>query len=234
MKKSITFILIIGFLFVMSTMTFANNSYYNDDESIEMIGIEIDYSSPKILKEGSIEYDVKNKEQIAEFLEIDIDKIRNIKITRPNYIIKEYNLNNSDITPFANIYIANITGPRQACGSKRICENSAVNYAKEPVMKTITLSGTVSNSHSLNVEGGIDVEIASISAAVGFNVERSWTMTDSTEVELEPGQRVTVVAFPYWDVYSFDVMQSSIWGDKKVGYGDAMETFGFCTVVYDN
>lgn len=233
MKKNTIFALIMAFLFVMTTMAFVNNGYYND-ESIEMIDIEIDYSSQKILKDGSIEYDVKNKEQVADFLEIDIDKIRNIKITKPNYIIKESNLNNSDITPFTNIYIANITGPRQACGSKRICENSAVNHAKDPVVKTITLSGTVSNSHSLSVDAGIDVEIASISAAVGFNVERSWTMTDSTQVELEPGQRVTVVAFPYWDVYSFDVMQSSIFRDKKVGYGNAMETFGFCTVVYDD
>ncbi|MCF6466097.1 hypothetical protein, partial [Clostridium sp. Cult2] len=202
MKKNNIFALIMAFLFVMSTVACASNNYYNDNESIEMIDIEIDYSSQKILKDGSVEYDIKNKEQVADFLEIDIDKIRNIKITKPNYIIKESNLNNSDITPFANIYIANITGPRQACGSNRICENSAVNHAKEPLTKTMTLSGTVSNSHSLSVDAGIDAEIASISAAVGFNVERSWTMTDSTQVELEPGQRVTVVAFPYWDVYS--------------------------------
>ncbi len=46
MKKNTIFALIMAFLFVMTTMAFVNNGYYND-ESIEMIDIEIDYSSQK-------------------------------------------------------------------------------------------------------------------------------------------------------------------------------------------
>ena len=60
----------------------------------------------------------------------------------------------------------------------------------------------------------------------------SWTMSDSTQVELAPGESVTVTAFPLYDIYEFDVYRSSFWtGTTKVGSGLAYETTGFCTVV---
>ena len=95
------------------------------------------------------------------------------------------------------------------------------------------MTGTVSNTYSLSVESGIDVEVASISAAVGFDVTAEWSMSDSTEVDLEPGETVNVKAIPLYDIYSYDVYYSSFWtGNKKIGTGTAVETVGFCTVTY--
>lgn len=60
-----------------------------------------------------------------------------------------------------------------------------------------------------------------------------WSMSDSTSVDLEPGEMVNVKAMPLYDIYSYDVYQSSFWtGTPKIGTRNAMETVGFCTVTY--
>lgn len=57
-------------------------------------------------------------------------------------------------------------------------------------------------------------------------------MSDSTEVTLLPGESIEVYAYPLYDVYRFDIINNPLFGDEeKVGFGDAFECKGFCTVT---
>ena len=133
----------------------------------------------------------------------------------------------------------NITGPYLACGTDTIVKVSAANNLDKTITKIITLTGTISNTYSQKLDEGVKIDVVKISAAVGFDVTKSWSISDSTgveleptEVDLEPGEIVTVTAMPLYDVYSYDVMKTRLFQDPiKVGYGTAYETVGFCTIV---
>ena len=57
-------------------------------------------------------------------------------------------------------------------------------------------------------------------------------MSDSTEVELAPGESVTVEAHTLYDIYSFDIIDDPLFGEQEIiGSGDAYHAVGFCTVV---
>lgn len=74
--------------------------------------------------------------------------------------------------------------------------------------------------------------MATISAGVRFDVTKTWTMTDSTTVELKPGQTVTVYAKPLYAMYSFEVRFQPMFGSSThVGFGTAGQAIGICTVI---
>ena len=225
MKKFICVLL--SFIMLLSLPL---HSYAAEDSSkiqqYESVELELDYNSAVSNADGTTTYNVLNTEELANLWGMRVDEVKEIKYVA--FAKAEENFPN----PRASVFIDNVSGPNAACGVKKICENSATNNLNKNVIKDITLTGSVSNTYSLSVESGIEVEVVSISSAVGFDVTYSWTMSDSTQVELAPGESVTVTAFPLYDIYEFDVYRSSFWtGTTKVGSGLAYETTGFCTVV---
>lgn len=188
--------------------------------------VELNYDSAVKNIDGTVTYDILNLNELAAAWGMNINEIKSAK-----YV--EFDRVEESITaPRASISIENIWGPGGSCGIKKIAENSAVNNSNKTITKNITLTGTVSNTYSLSVESGIDVEVASISSAVGFDVTAEWSMSDSTEVELAPGESVTVTAMPLYDVYTYSVYKNSFWtGKQKVGTGEARETIGFCVIT---
>jgi hypothetical protein len=226
MKKIISALLSIMMIFSMATASFASE-LPNEEPQFIVIDMELDYDTATVNADGTVTYDILNFEELSAAWGIDASSIKSAKYVAINQSEESYP------SPQASITIENISGPREACGTKEICRNSATNRLNKPITKSITLTGTVSNTYSLSVESGIDVEVASISAAVGFDVTAEWSMSDSTEVDLEPGETVNVKAIPLYDIYSYDVYYSSFWtGNKKIGTGTAVETVGFCTVTY--
>lgn len=197
----------------------------SDTKNVEIapVEIQVDYTSEKSNIDGTSTYDVINADEVAAFYGIDNPK--EVKVTT-------FNKESKPIPAPRSIYINNVKAPKAACGAKEITRNSAVNNSNKTITKTITLTGGVSNTYSTSVEGGLNVEVASISAAVGFDVTDSWEMSDSTEVVLQPRETVSVTAYPLYDVYRFDVINDPIFGGpEKIGYGDAFECKGFCTVI---
>lgn len=198
----------------------------NADQQYASIDVELDYDSAVDNADGTTTYDVLNVDELAILWGLDIEEVKEIKYVSFAETEETFPM------PRASIVIDNVSGPSEACGVKKICENSATNNSNKTVTKDITLTGSVSNTYSLSVESGIEVEVVTISSAVGFDVTYSWTMSDSTQVDLAPGESVTVTAFPLYDIYEFDVYKSSFWtGTTKVGTGTAYETTGFCTVI---
>ena len=226
MKKLLSVLLSVIMAFSIATTTFASE-LPNIEPQFTMIDVELDYDTAVVNADGSITYDILNIEELSSLWGINASEIKSAKYVAINRSEEVYP------SPQASISIENVSGPKEACGVKKIARNSATNHYDKPITKNITLTGTVSNTYSLSVESGIDVEVASISSSVGFDVTAEWSMSDSTEVELAPGETVTVDAYPLYNVYTYDVYQSSFWGGRtKVGTGVASETVGFCTVTH--
>ena len=226
MKKLLLTLFSMMMIFSITTIAFASETPIAVPQHT-MIEVEIDYNSAVENVDGTVTYDILNAADLAMAWGIDESDIKEVKYVAFNRI------DESHPAPRASISIENIEGPFEACGVDLIARNSATNYTNKTITKNITLTGTVSNSYSLSNEIGIDVEVAQISSAVGFSVTDSRSMSDSTEVVLEPGETITVDAMPLYDVYTFDVYQNSFWtGKTKVCTGAAYETVGFCTVIY--
>ena len=68
----------------------------------------------------------------------------------------------------------------------------------------------------------------------GFDVTQSVTISDSTVVELDPGEGVRVIAVPNCRLYVFDVYKWMLFGgNQKKGPGQAYYVVGFCVTVYE-
>lgn len=199
-----------------------------DEPQTYGVDMELDQAGARENADGTVTYTILNVEELATAWGLDADKVKEMTYTSTVQAGEEFP------TPRATILVDNVTGPRSACGIQKICECAATNASGHTVTQTITLEGSVSNTYTTSVESGVSVEVATISAAVGFDVTASWTMTVSAELELEPGESATVMAFPLYDLYQFDVYKKSFWGTvTEVGSGIAYHTVGFCTVVSD-
>ena len=226
MNKLLSVLFSVMMIFSMTSQSFAGELPKEEPQLI-MVAMELDYENAVANEDGSITYDIVNLDELSSAWGINISDIKSAKYVAFNQDKEAYP------SPQATITIKNVFYRDEACGTRVICRNQATKRLEKPVTKDITLTGTVSNSYSLDVESGVDVDVTTISAAVGFDVTESWSMSDNTHVDLEPGETITVEAFPLYEVYSFDVYQSSIWtGNEKVGSGDALQTVGFCTITY--
>lgn len=230
LKKSLSIIMCLAMLFVFGTSSaLAENKSTETMLNMDSIEIEVDYESAQINDDGTTTYDVSNAKDVA--LSYGIDDAKSVKVTIFNENQNELNFM-PQAASYNSIYIDNIIKSGEGCGTEEITRNTAINRKNKKIDKEITLIGTVSNEYSLNVEAGINVEVASISSAVGFNVSKTWSMSDNTIVSLEPNESVTVYAYPLYNFYQFDVMKNPLWGSaKNVGSGSAYKCKGFCTVI---
>ena len=172
MKKVLSGLLSVVMIFSMTVSSFAYE-LPNEEPQFIMIDVELDYDSAEVNADGTVTYDIANLEDLSSVWGIDASSIKSAKYVAISQSKDTYP------SPQAAITIENISGPNAACGVKEICRNSATNHFTKPITKDITLTGTVSNTYSLSVESGIDVEVASISAAVGFDVTAEWSMSFS-------------------------------------------------------
>ena len=203
-----------------------------DNGGIIPADIVIDYGSAMYGENGEIYYDILNVSELADAYDIDYDKIRSTKyVVLP---LEDCTYGTSVAGIFEQTNIVNVQYVGNVCLNSIVTQQSASNLLNTPVTKTITISATMSNTYRVSAESGVSVEVAAVSNAVGFDVTYSLTVSDSTEVTLQPGESVTIIATPYCDMYSFDIEQWKLFsGTKTVGYGYAYRVIGFCTTVYN-
>ena len=133
---------------------------------------------------------------------------------------------------FDSIYVDNVGGPRQACGGTKIAENSSTNFAKKTVTKTITIIRTGSNTFLTNFGASFGIDANTISAWVGFDVTSSISLSDSTTAKLKYLQTLTVIEYPAYEVYEYDIMPKKfLGGTEKIGTGLAYRCTEFCTIT---
>lgn len=221
MKKIFKINKAISFLFIMLLIITNSANMYAEKGVIDEPEIKIDYNTKQINPNGTTTYEVKNAKEIAESKNIEYNQDVKVNVTLFNDSKDYQEIQNIQPKLFEKIY--NIKGPYNNCGAKAITQNDAYNSSNKTVNKSIALTGGVENSFSANV--GIKADI--VSASLGFDVTKSWTMTDTTTVNLEPYERVTVVAYPLRQTYTYDIKRFN----SKIGTGEANKITGFCTVV---
>lgn len=194
------------------------------DVQPSQVHVQVDYSSAKLNADGSTTYDVVNSKQVAAFYGIDHPK----KVTYTQ--LKEEK--DAIILSNSSTFLSDVTGPHKACGSSEITRSDSVNNTSQTIISTIILTGSVSNTYSTHLDAGINLDVASISAGVGFDVTKTLQISTETQVNVLPGQIVTVHAYPNYDVYHYNVMKRSWLGHtENAGYGEASKCVGFCTVT---
>lgn len=118
-----------------------------------------------------------------------------------------------------------ITGSGEVCGTTPIRRS----YYQGPATTTMTVTESVSARWSAT--GGISA--SGVSAGVGFDVTKTYTVSDSYQVTVPAGKTAEVVAYPMYYVVYFDVWTNPVIGDAyKSGSGWAMKPSGVCFVKY--
>ena len=187
------------------------------------VEVQIDYSSRQDNPNGTTSYNVINAEDVAS--QYGVSNPKEVKLTY-------FNREDKNVPSPRSTYLSNLIYEGEACGTQQIARASSYNSSNKTVTKTISLSGTVSNSYSTNIGGSVGISSSSISAGVGFDVTASWTQSDSTQVTLAPKESVTVYGYELFDCYSFDIINDPLFGGAEVvGYGNAFRCVGMCTIV---
>ncbi|WP_369802241.1 DUF6426 family protein, partial [Geobacillus sp. B4113_201601] len=122
-------------------------------------------------------------------------------------------------------YLKNIT-TSEACGIEIIRQSTF----KGPSTATMSVKQGVSATWSSNT----NISAETVSATLGFNVTKSYEVTDTYQIRVPAGKTYTIIARPYYKVYNFDVWYDPLIGwDSKVGYGYAAKPVGVCFYYYE-
>ncbi|WP_340673342.1 hypothetical protein [Brevibacillus agri] len=127
-----------------------------------------------------------------------------------------------DVSTLAAQYVK-LKRESEACGTKKIRSSS---YG--PPGGKMIISETVNASYSANVS----VSAEAVSAGVGFNVTKGYTVSDEQTISVPAGKTGTITAYPWYQTYEFDVMERRPWPfeDAVVGSGTAYLPIGVCFV----
>lgn len=212
------------------------------DKATKNFTPSLNVNEVEYLKDGSIRYPVSNLDDLADYLGIDKYSIKSAEVT---YFTNENNTFSNTYKPKAmplgvtiGWYIDDVIGPLEAYGAISFATQTAFNRSSRVIDKTITISGSASNTSSYSVNRGIEIGgdvKATISSSVGFDVTSTVTLSDETTIkDMAPNSSVTVTAYPIYDSYNFDIMTDVLFGtDERIGFGNASEVVGMYTVVTD-
>lgn len=231
MKKMCLLLSVLILLFSISPATV----FASEEEAAlpaESIAVEIDYASAVYNADGTISYDIVNKEALAAAWGIDIEKVRAMKfLALP---VDSYDHPAQEAGLFQSISIQNVTYRGQSCYTGDRIEMQTRNMSDFTVTKSVEISLKTSHTYSTSLDIGVSVEVLDISTALGFSVTQEVTITETTQVVLGPWESATVFSVPLCELYSFDVYQWKLFsGEKKVGTGYAYKMIGLCTTVYE-
>lgn len=224
MKKIKMLILIIALCLANIGCVYAASDYESEllssQGDVEPI---LDYSTARENPDGTVTYDVLNSEEVAEFL--GEENAISVKYTVINQAPYE--------GPTPRAYeLVNITYVGSMVGGLACAYDSAYNGTSTTVSKTLTLTGTVSNSNSVTMYAGGTISNVTVSAALGFDVTQSIQVSDTTTVSLPAWKTVTVTGYPRFHAYRYDIANNKgIFGYEEAGNGLAKQVYGMFTVT---
>ncbi|MGW1809596.1 hypothetical protein [Streptomyces sp. NPDC002078] len=89
-----------------------------------------------------------------------------------------------------------------------------------------TLTMSVQKSVATKWSATASISAGAVSAGMGFDVTRTYTVTDQTAFDVPKGKFGTIEAYPLYDLYGF--YESSIVDGKKIGTGKVLKPVGVC------
>lgn len=239
MKKTLSLILtvctLLGAVVYGGAPVVAEGAVDGIAASAVMVDVEIDYSTAQHNENGTIYYDILNVEELANAWGLSPEKVREMKflaIPAQDEFGDVYGVSPTGL--FSRIEIQNITSLGQSCRMQVVVDEWVQNYSSATITRSKELSATVSHTYATSVETGIEVEGVTIGNALGFDITREVTVTETITVEVEPGESVEIIAVPLCNGYEFDVYEWRLFaGTNYVGNGYAYQVIGLCVTVYD-
>lgn len=201
------------------------------EASTKDVDIVVDYSEKEINPDGSITYGIVNENEVAAFFGIEDAKA--VKYTtfvnETSNMIQERNL-----TRAIGYYTYEKTGgPWQGYGPYPFAQAGASNTSNKTVTKTLEITGTVGNEYNTSMNVGFSIDPVELSGGVGFDVTSSWSISDTTNVELAPGESVIVYAYETFTTYNYDIyFTNAITGSNSIaGKAGVAQCTGFVTII---
>jgi hypothetical protein len=189
---------------------------------------------PKIFKESKVIHSLSGNKIFETTDPDEIDEYFKTRVEPQNaklvgfaiaYTIANEKIQ-SEIQPKwgSGYYIKNIH-PSEVCGIKVIRSS----LYKGPATATMTIGEAV--AAQLITETGISAEV--VSATLGFNVTKTYTVSDTYSIQVPKGRTYKITAHPVFLVYDFEVWYDPIFGsDYRVGVGNALKPIGVCFHYY--
>ncbi|GLI09646.1 hypothetical protein YDYSG_56780 [Paenibacillus tyrfis] len=198
---------------------------------------------PCIKAEGKVSYETDANGITKEITEIsntqEYAKAYNLDLPSPNAKIvhvrtvsdsEKTNLNSANADKIStqgigDYYLKNVQGPRRGCGIHPLRRDNLV-YPGGKMSFT--------ESVATSITGTVTVSAEIVSAAVGFNVTQTFTVTDEQNVTIPPAySRAEVTAYANLDIWQYDIYKKGWFSDSYEGYGAVSKPVGVCfNIVY--
>lgn len=199
----------------------------------------------KTAPDGSITkiIEVQNVSEFSEQTNLRLDPDSKVTIyipdssdnDQPNYSSNNSNENseqnylstNPNVAPFVELakYIANVSDPYEACGSKSIRDS---DY--DPPGGKMVIKQGIQATHSTTVS--IDAKI--VSTALKYDVTASYAVEEEQNIKVPDKKRGRIIAYPKYDVNTFEIWEAGLIYNKKIGDGTAFYPKGVCFVTIIN
>ncbi|MCP3775100.1 restriction endonuclease [Paenibacillus sp. MZ04-78.2] len=198
---------------------------------------------PCVKAEGKVSYETDANGITKEITEIsntqEYAKAYNLDLPSPNAKIvhvrtvsasEKANLNILNAAEISaqgvgDYYLKNIEGPRRGCGIHALRRDNLVYPGGEM---------SFTDSVAASITGTVTVDAQIVSAAVGFNVTQTFSVTDKQTVTIPSNySRAEVSAYANYDIWQYDIYKKGIFWDSKEGYGSVSKPVGVCfNIVY--
>ena len=195
---------------------------YALDKSIVNVEPVINYSTKEITPNGNTVYDVINIKDFEKAL--NTKGIKEVKFLEFKSNEKQKSFNENNFYRGSTYSLANIS-MADSCLYKNPGKSTKVYNSKNYQVKT-TKSVSITTTNSFSTSIGLSSDF--LSSALGFEVGKSVTETDSVDVEVPAHGSVTIETYPRAHHYEFNIINSS---GKNVGYGQANDICGVCFII---
>lgn len=198
---------------------------------------------PCVKAEGKVSYEtdangvtkeiteISNTQEYAKAYNLDLPspnaKIVHVRTLSTNEKTNLNSLNADEISTqgVGDYYLKNVQGPRRGCGIHPLRRSNLVYPGGKM---------TFTESVAASVTGTVTVDAQIVSAAVGFNVTQTFSVTDEQTVTIPSNySRAEVTAYANLDIWQYDIYKKGLFWDSYEGYGSASKPVGVCfNIVY--
>ncbi|MFB7911334.1 hypothetical protein ACFY2K_13065 [Kitasatospora sp. NPDC001309] len=113
-----------------------------------------------------------------------------------------------------------------------ICGGNRLDAVSGNGPMTLTLSQSRAIASQWSATGGISA--GAVSVGVGFSVTDTATYTETGSFAVPAGQYGHLEAYPMFDRFTYDVVDTRIGGGATVGTGEALHGSGYCYKSWTN
>lgn len=210
--------------FAMKSGTVENKEVANKEESINLsdYDYQVQFSDQETIQEIVNKYGLDDSYNTEEIIYIPVPE--------DAFTCDEENVKPADL--FGEEYYIKKKGSKEAKGD--LIRSSWYEYPSGSMSISESIAASYSFSNTASVSGGTDELKAEISAAYGFSLTKTTTITDTQSVKVKKGYKRNVKAYVNNMVYSFELWEDDVFSDDKIGSGTVKKPIGVVFQVGSN